>query len=109
MATMTTVKYRAFLTHLSTSKYSKDELGFNLDGSKTKKKAKEAAAKKKTLTKVDDKHQILLDQVDQCIRHLIKMRQFPYVMKTEKKNMAGMKVINQFYVDENGLTINDNQ
>ena len=61
MATMTTVKYRAFLTHLSTSKYSKDELGFNLDGSKTKKKAKEAAAKKKTLTKVDDKHQILLD------------------------------------------------
>ena len=102
-----TNRSRTYITHLNTTKWSMDAVGFNTDGTKLKpKKDKEKNPPKKG-GKVDEKQQLLLSLVDQTIKYMIKMRKFAFVMQTEKKNLMGIKVINQFYVDEKGNTISD--
>jgi hypothetical protein len=71
VARRTTTKERTFITHLNNSKWSKDEIGFNLDGSKMKKKqiqqANKAVPAKKKGSKFDEKQEKLIETVESTI------------------------------------------
>lgn len=106
MAKQTTTKQRTFITHLNQNKWSKDDIGFNMDGSKIKKKQMKEGPSKRLL-KFDEKQEQLFETIEFTIKYLIKMRCFPYVCQTDKYNALGIRVFSQFYVDEKGNTLSD--
>ena len=111
MAQHKTFKSRTFITHLNLVKWSKEKIGFNIDGSKMKipKSQQNKPPQKASKSKVDQKREQLLENVEFLIKYVIRIRQFGYVCQTEKQNLLGIRVINQFYVDENGASFSDAQ
>lgn len=51
----------------------------------------------------------MVEVTDNLINYFIKLRQFPFVAQTEKRNGLGIKVVTQFYVDERGNTFSDTE
>lgn len=49
----------------------------------------------------------MLAIIEALIKYMVKLRFYPYVCQTERKNILGIRVIQQFYVDDKGSTFSD--
>ena len=47
--------------------------------------------------------------VEMLIMYMTKLRRFPYVCQTERKNLLGIRIIDQFYVDAHGYPFSDSE
>lgn len=105
----TQVKERTFITHMNLALWTKEKVGFNTDGSRIKipKAQQNKPAPKKKTSKIDEKQEQMIEILEMMIKYMTKLRQYPYVCQTEKKNLLGIRVINQFYVDELGCSFSD--
>ena len=63
------------------TKWTKDKIGFNTDGSKIKlsKAEQNKFPQKKKTSKVDEKYEYMSEIVEFLIKYLLKMRSFTYV------------------------------
>ena len=101
-------KEQTFISHLNQFQWSTDKIGYNVDGSKIKTpKGQVKLPIKKKLSKVDEKRENLLEIADFLIKYMIELRKYPFVCQTQKRNVLGINVIQQFYVDDQGNTFSD--
>ena len=104
-------KEQTFISHLNLYKWTADKIGYNVDGSliKTKKGEKVKMPTKKKLSKVDEKREAALEIIEFLIKYMIKLRQYPFVCQTQKKNLLGINVISQFYCNDEGYSFSDSE
>ena len=63
---------------------------------------------KKAIKNTDEIKNALLSHSQALIKYVSRLRKYPYVCQTEKNNRIGINVIRNFYTDDEGNTMSDN-
>ena len=77
------------------------------DSTKQSGRKYEEVPSKRTVKTTDDLKITIMNNCVALIKYISRMRKYPYVCQTEKKNYMGTTVIRNFYADDLGNTMSD--